>query len=229
MAWDKADISTDITSQLHKNKTTGGEAEAKKLQHTTDNLQESAMKAKVQPGATTSQVLKQNKVDPHGNATAPPQSQNGPSSNNTVRKSTEEDRVELSADVRDLTYVSRQSDSPINKGPREMVLEKKIEEKPGPMKQVFEDREKPSEKAEQLHMILSGETPAKMSLAEEAKSGMFGGYSQDVEKLAEVDQDHPANPTSPTAIIESTEQERPEESKFGTAESEMGQTLDKLI
>ena len=77
-------------------------------------------------------------------------------------------------------------------------------------------------------MILSGETPAKMSLAEEAKSGMFGGYSQDVERLAEVDQDHPANPTSPAAIIESTEQEQPEANN-SPAESGVGQTIDKLI
>mgnify|MGYP001215520404 CR=1 FL=1 len=223
MAWDKADITTDITSQLHA---TGG-AKANELQASTDDLQKSMMDPKSR--ATASQVLKQNEVDAQHPATAPAQNVSGPGPNNTVRQSTEEDRVQLSADVRDLTYVSRQSDSPVNKGPNEMVLEKKIEEKPGPMKQVYEDREKPSEKAEQLHMILSGETPAKMSLAEEAKSGMFGGYSQDVKRLAEVDQDHPENPTSPTAIIESTEQERPEESKFGTAESEMGQTLDKLI
>ena len=223
MAWDKADITTDITSQLPA---TGG-PNANELQASTDDLQKSMMDAKSR--ATTSQVLKQNEVDAQHPATAPAQNSGGPGPNNTARKSTEEDRVQLSADVRDLTYVSRQSDSPVNKGPNEMVLEKKIEEKPGPMQEVYEDREKPSEKAEQLHMILSGETPAKMSLTEEAMSGMFGGYSQDVERLAEVDQDHPENPTSPTAIIESTEQERPEESKFGTAESEMGQTLDKLI
>ena len=58
-----------------------------------------------------------------------------------------------------------------------MVLEKKIEEKPGPMREVYADMGKPSEKAEQLHKILSGETPAKMSAAEESKSSMFGGYS----------------------------------------------------
>ena len=223
MAWDKADITTDITSQLHA---TGG-AKANQLQASTADLQKSMMDAKSR--ATTSQTLKQNEADAQHPATAPAQNSGGPGPNNAGRKSTEEDRVQLSADVRDLTYVSRQSDSPINKGPNEMVLEKKLEEKPGPMRQVYEDREKPSEKADQMNKILSGPTPSKMSAAEESKSSMFGGFEQDVEKVADVDQDHPANPTSPTAIIESTEQERPEESKFGTAESEMGQTLDKLI
>ena len=222
MAWDKADITTDITSQLHA---TGG-AKANELQASTDDLQKSMMDAKSR--ATTSQVLKQNEADAQHPATAPAQNSGGPGPNNTARKSTEEDRVQLSADVRDLTYVSRQSDSPINKGPNEMVLEKKIEEKPGLMKQVYEDREKPSEKAEQLHLILSGETPAKMSLAEEAKSGMFGGYSQDVERLAEVDQDHPENAASPKARTDAAVEEQAE-SKPGAVESEVGQTLDKLI
>ena len=222
MAWDKADITTDITSQLHA---TGG-AKANELQASTDDLQKSMMDAKSR--ATTSQVLKQNEADAQHPATAPAQNSGGPGPNNTARKSTEEDRVQLSADVRDLTYVSRQSDSPVNKGPNEMVLEKKIEEKPGPTNQVNEDREKLSEKAEQLNMILSGETPAKMSLSEEAKSGMFGGYSQDVEKLAEVDQDHPENVASPKARTDAAVKEEAE-SKPGAVESEVGQTLDKLI
>ena len=228
MAWDKPDITTDITSQLNA----AGGTKANKIQASTEltkaggDLQAQVTAAK--PRHTTSQVLKQNEVDAQHAATAPPQNSGGPGPNNTARKSTEEDRVQLSADVRDLTYVSRQSDSPVNKGPNEMVLEKKIEEKPGPMKQVYEDREKPSEKAEQLHMILSGETPAKMSLAEEAKSGMFAGYSQEVEKLAEVDQDHPENAASPKARTEAAVEEQAE-SKPGAVESEVGQTLDKLI
>ena len=222
MAWDKADITTDITSQLHA---TGG-AKANELQASTDDLQKSMMDPKSR--ATTSQVLKQNEVDAEHPATAPAQNQNGPGPSSGARKSTEEDRVQLSADVKDLTYVSRQADSPVNKGPNEMVLEKKLEEKPGPMRQVYENREKPSEKAEQLHKILSGDSPAQMSLAEESKSSMFGGYSQDVEMVAEVDQDHPTNPTSPTARAESAE-EAQAENKPSAVESEVGQTLDKLI
>ena len=227
MAWDKADITTDITSQLHA---TGG-AKANEIQSSAKLTKAGDLQAQItDPKArhTTSQVLKQNEIDAQHPATAPAQNQNGPGPSSGARKSTEEDRVELSADVRDLTYVSRQAESPINKGPNGMVLEKKIEEKPGPMRQVHDDREKPSEKAEQLHMILSGETPAKMSLAEEAKSGMFAGYSQEVENLAEVDQDHPENAASMTARIDAAEKEQAE-SKPGAVESEVGQTLDKLI
>jgi len=224
MAWNKADITTDITSQLHS---TGG-AKANTLQHGTDNLQESAMKSKVKSRATTSEVLKQNDENARQNAIAPPQNPSGPGPSSTARKSTDEDRVQLSADVRDMTYVSRQADSPVNKGPKEMVLEKKMEKKSGPMSEVYENREKPSEKAEQLHKILSGETPAKMSAAEESKSNMFGGYGQDVELVAEVDQDHPTNPTSPTARAESAE-EAQAENKPSAVESEVGQSLDKLI
>ena len=223
MAWDKGNITTDITSQLHA----AGGAKANDMQASTDDLQKSMMDPNSR--ATTSQVLKQNEVDAQHPATAPAQNTSGPGPNNAARKSTEEDRVQLSADVRDLTYVSRQAESPINKGPKEMVLEKKLEEKPGPMKEVYEKREKPSEQAEEMHKILSGETPYKMSMAEESKSSMFGGYNQAVENVAEVDQDHPMNPTSRIALVESAEQERPEENKPGAVESEIGQTLDKLI
>lgn len=221
MAWDKADITTDITSHSTVR------AKTNYLQASTDELQKSTMDPKSR--STASQVLKQNEVDAQHPATAPAQNASGPGPNNTARKSTEEDRVQLSADIRDITYVSRQAESPINKGPNEMVLEKKLEEKPGPMRQVYEEREKPSEKAEQMHKVLSGETPYKMSVAEESKSSMFGGYTQDVERVADIDQDHPANPTSPVARTESIEQERPEENKPGVVESETGQTLDKLI
>ena len=181
MAWDKADITTDITSQLHA---TGG-AKANELQASTDDLQKSMMDPKSR--ATTSQVLKQNEVDAQHPATAPKQNTGGPGPTNAARKSTEEDRVQLSADVRDITYVSRQAESPVNKGPKEMVLEKKMEEKPGPMREVYDDREKPSDKADQMHKILSGETPYKLSAAEESKSGMFGGYTQGVAKVADLD------------------------------------------
>ena len=214
MAWDKSDI-TQASST-----TTGRWDKA-------DELQAQITDAK--PRHTTSQILKQNEKDALQEARSPAQNANGPSPDNTIRKSTEEDRVQLSADVKDLAYVSRQSDSPINKGPNEMILEKKLEEKPGPMKEVHEEREKPSEQAEQMNMILSGDTPYKMSAAEESKSSLFGGYSQDVEKLAEVDQDHPASTTSVKAIIKAAEQERPEEKTPGAVESEIGQTVDKLV
>ena len=121
MALDKANLATDISSQVRAN----GGPKASTIQSGTDNLQESAVKAKVRSRATTAQLLKQNDEDSMRNAIAPPQNPSGPGPNNSVRKSTEEDRVDLSADVRDITYVSRQSDSPINKGPNEMVLEKK--------------------------------------------------------------------------------------------------------
>ena len=50
-----------------------------------------------------------------------------------------------------------------------------------------------------------------------------------MEKLAEVDQDHPENAASMTARIDAAEKEQPEKSKPGAVESEMGQTIDKLI
>ena len=213
MAWDKSDITQAST-------TTSGRWDK------ADQLQAQITDAK--PRNTTSEVLKQNEKDAMERAASPAQSANGPGASNRVRESSEDDRVQLSADVKDQTYVSRQAESPINKGPNEMVLEKKIEEKPGPMRDVYEERDKPSEQAEQMNMILRGDTPYKMSAAEEAKSGMFGGYSQDVERVADIDQDHPANATSPKGRIEAAEKERPENMP-GAVESEVGQTIDKLI
>ena len=56
MAWDKGDITTDITSQIHAK----GGPKANKLQAETDNLQEGvAINAKVKSRATANQVLKQ--------------------------------------------------------------------------------------------------------------------------------------------------------------------------
>ena len=214
MAWDKSDITQAST-------TTSGRWDK------ADELQAQITDAK--PRNTTSEVLKQNEKDAIQKATSPAQSASGPGASNRVREPSEDDRVQLSADVKDQTYVSRQAESPINKGPNEMVLEKKLEEKPGPMRDVYEEREKASEQQDQMNMILSGDTPYKMSAAEESKSSMFGGFSQDVEKLAEIDQDHPASVSSPKAIIKDAEQEQPEQKTPGAVESEVGQTIDKLI
>ena len=235
MAWDKGDITTDITSQVHA---TGG-PNANKLQAGTGNLQEGmATTAKVQKRATTSQVLKQNQEDDLQKraVAAPAQSHDGQDQSKIAQ---EVDRVEISADVKAQNATSRQPDSRINNSDTS-VREKNRTELKHP-----DETRKPSERQNEMMEILSGNTPASMGTSmgkserstdgagfggysNRAASGM-GGYEESVTTTAEVDQDHPNNPLGAKARVEGIEEDRPHETKPGQPESGVGTSIDEMI
>jgi len=134
---------------------------------------------------------------------------------------------------------ARQSDSRIDK-PDDSVREKNRAQLKHP-----DEVRKPSEQQNEMMEILSGNTPASMGnsmgKAERSTEGAgFGGYSnrassglgghdEAVGTTANVDQDHPLNPTSPKARAEGVEQDRPKETKPGQPESGVGKTIDEMI
>ena len=229
MAWDKSDITTDITSQVHA---TGG-PNANKLQEAGI-----ATTAKVQERATTSQALKQNQEEDLQKkaVAAPAQSHDGQDQSKIAQ---EVDRVEISADVKAQNATSRQPDSRINNSDTS-VREKNRTELKHP-----DEVRKPSEHQNEMMKILSGNTPASMGnsmgKAERATEGAgFSGYSNRaasgmggdedaVTTTAEVDQDHPNNPAGAEARAEGGEQDRPKETKPGQPESGVGTTVDKML
>ena len=235
MAWDKGDITTDITSQIHAK----GGPKANKLQAGTDNLQEGvAVNAKVKSRATASQVLKQNEIeDIEKRAVAPPtQSHDGQDQSKIV---SEGDRVEISADVRAQNAVSRQSDSRVNNS------DSSVREKNRAQLKHPDEVRKPREQQQEMMKILSGSTGAtmgnSMGKAERSTEGAgFGGYSnraasglggfeESVETTANVDQDHTKNVNSAKSRAEGVEQDRPKETKPGQPESGLGKTIDEMI
>ena len=225
MAWDKGDITTDITSQVHA---TGG-PKANKLQEAGI-----ATTAKVQERATTSQALKQNQEEDFQKkaVAAPAQSHDGQDQSKIAQ---EVDRVEISADVKAQNAASRQPDSRVNNSDTSVKEKNRTE-----LKHPDEIR-KPSEQQNEMMEILSGNTPASMGKAERSADGAgFGGYSnraasglgghdEAVGTTANVDQDHPLNPTSAKARAEGVEQDRPKDTKPGQPESGVGKTIDEMI
>ena len=229
MAWDKGDIATDITSQVHA---TGG-PKANKLQEAGI-----ATTAKVQERATTSQALKQNQEEDLQKraVAAPAQSHDGQDQSKIAQ---EVDRVEISADVKAQNATSRQPDSRINNSDTS-VREKNRTELKHP-----DEVRKPSERQNEMMEILSGNPPASIGTSagksERATEGAgFGGYSnraasglgghdEAVGTTANVDQDHPLNPTSAKARAEGVEEDRPLETKPGQPESGVGKTIDEMI
>ena len=229
MAWDKGDIATDITSQVHA---TGG-PKANKLQEAGI-----ATTAKVQERATTSQALKQNQEEDFQKkaVAAPAQSHDGQDQSKIAQ---EVDRVEISADVKAQNAASRQPDSRINNSDTS-VREKNRTELKHP-----DEIRKPSEQQNEMMEILSGNTPASMGnsmgKAERSTEGAgFGGYSnraasglgghdEAVGTTSKVDQDHPLNAMGAKARAEGVEQDRPKETKPGQPESGVGKTIDEMI
>ena len=134
---------------------------------------------------------------------------------------------------------ARQSDSRIDK-PDSSVREKNRAQLKHP-----DEVRKPSEQQNEMMEILSGNTPASMGTSmgksERSTEGAgFGGYSnraasglgghdEAVGTTANIDQDHPLNPTSPKARAEGVEQDRPKETKPGQPESGVGKTIDEMI
>ena len=229
MAWDKGDITTDITSQVHA----AGGPKANKLQEAGI-----ATTAKVQERATTSQALKQNQEeDLQKRAVAgPAQSHDGQDQSKIAQ---EVDRVEISADVKAQNAASRQPDARVNNSDTS-VREKNRTELKHP-----DEVRKPSEHQNAMMEILSGNTPASMGTSagksERATEGAgFGGYSnraasglgghdEAVGTTSKVDQDHPLNVMSAKARAEGVEQDRPKETKPGQPESGVGKTIDEMI
>ena len=225
MAWDKGDIATDITSQVHA---TGG-PKANKLQEAGI-----ATTAKVQERATTSQALKQNQEEDFQKkaVAAPAQSHDGQDQSKIAQ---EVDRVEISADVKAQNAVSRQPDSRVNNSDTSVKEKNRTE-----LKHPDEIR-KPSEQQNEMMEILSGNTPASMGTTERSTDGAgFGGYSnraasgmgeyeESVTTTADVDQDHSNNPLGAKARVEGIGEDRPHETKPGQLESGVGTSVDKLM
>jgi len=229
MAWDKGDIATDITSQVHA---TGG-PKANKLQEAGI-----ATTAKVQERATTSQALKQNQEEDLQKkaVAAPAQSHDGQDQSKIAQ---EVDRVEISADVKAQNATSRQPDSRINNS------DTSVREKNRAQLKHPDEVRKPSEQQNEMMEILSGNTPASMGnsmgKAERSTEGAgFGGYSnraasglgghdEAVGTTSKVDQDHPLNAMGAKARAEGVEQDRPKDTKPGQPESGVGKTIDEMI
>ena len=225
MAWDKGDITTDITSQAHA----AGGPKANKLQEAGI-----ATTAKVQERATTSQALKQNQEEDFQKkaVAAPAQSHDGQDQSKIAQ---EVDRVEISADVKAQNAASRQPDSRVNNSDTSVKEKNRTE-----LKHPDEIR-KPSEQQNEMMEILSGNTPASMGKAERSADGAgfggysnraasgMGGYEESVTTTAEVDQDHPNNPTGAEARAEGVEQDRPNETKPGQPESGVGTSIDEML
>ena len=230
MAWDKGDITTDITSQLHAQ----GGPKANKIQASTeltegDDLHEGAKITDAKPRLTASQVLIHNQTgDPKNRAAvAPAQSQDGQDQSKIV---SEEDRVEISADVEAQSAVSRQSDSRINNKPDSANDYRANKEDQNPLDKPGEILRNPSEQANAMQSILGGPTPASIGLSENLeKKGMgFEGSDDVVDVVRAVDRAHLDNrevlKEKEAAIYEEQTQAKP-----APVESEVGQTLDKLI
>jgi len=229
MAWDKGDIATDITSQVHA---TGG-PKANKLQEAGI-----ATTAKVQERATTSQALKQNQEEDLQKraVAAPAQSHDGQDQSKIAQ---EVDRVEISADVKAQNAASRQPDARVNNSDTS-VREKNRTELKHP-----DEVRKPSEHQNAMMEILSGNTPASIGTSagksERATEGAgFGGYSnraasglgghdEAVGTTADVDQDHPLNPAGAKARAEGVEEDRPKGTKPGQPESGVGTSIDEML
>ena len=220
MAWDKPDITTDISSQVHAK----GGPKANDLQATKHEAKNTAKKL--------NQVLKENhKSDLIQKNTGLTPAQKQEINDKSKMSSADEISVNLSAQAE----AARQSDSRIDK-PDTSVREKNRTELKHP-----DEIRKPSERQNEMMEILSGNTPASMGTTERSTDGAgfggysnraasgMGGYEESVTTTANVDQEHPLNPTSAKARAEGVEEDRPNETKPGQPESGLGKTIDEMI
>ena len=224
MAWDKADITTDISSQLHAK----GGPKANEIQATKHEAKNT--------GKKIDQVLNenhQNDLIQKNRALTPAEKQEV--NDKSKMSSADEISVNLSAQAE----AARQSDSRIDK-PDSSVREKNRAQLKHP-----DEVRKPSEQQNEMMEILSGNTPASMGnsmgKAERSTEGAgFGGYSnraasglgghdEAVGTTSKVDQDHPLNAMGAKARAEGVEQDRPKETKPGQPESGVGKTIDEMI
>ena len=227
MAWDKGDITTDITSQVHaKRLAKTGEAHSKHATNSNSVKQANELKNILENKGNNAQAWKSLALTP-----AEKQEVNDKSK----MSSADEISVNLSAQA----DAARQSDSRIDK-PDSSVREKNRAQLKHP-----DEVRKPSEQQNEMMKILSGNTPASMGnsmgKAERSTEGAgFGGYSnraasglgghdEAVGTTSKVDQDHPLNAMGAKARAEGVEQDRPKETKPGQPESGVGKTIDEMI
>ena len=217
-------VQMDISSQLHAK----GGPKANDLQATKHDAQNT--------GKKLTQVLKENHkndlIQKNGGLT-PAEKQEV--NDKSKMSSADEISVNLSAQA----DAARQSDSRIDK-PDSSVREKNRTQLKHP-----DEVRKPSEQQNEMMKILSGNTGASMGnsmgKAERSTEGAgFGGYSnraasglggheEAVGTTANVDQDHPLNPTSAKARAKGVEEDRPLDTKPGQPESGVGKTIDEMI
>jgi len=225
MAWDKADITTDISSQVHAK----GGPKANEIQATKHEAKNT--------GKKIDQILNennQNDLIQKNRALTPAEKQEV--NDKSKMSSTDEVSVHLAEQVQ----AARRADSIAFDKSDTSVREKNRTELKHP-----DEVRKPSEQQNEMMEILSGNTPASMGnsmgKAERATEGAgFGGYSnraasglgghdEAVGTTAKVDQDHPLNPAGAKARAEGVEEDRPKETKPGQPESGVGTGVDELI
>ena len=225
MAWDKADITTDITSQLHAK----GGPKANEIQATKHEAKNT--------GKKIDQILNEN----HQNDLIQKNKALTPAEKQEVNdKSKMSSADEVSVHLAEQVQAARRADSIAFDKSDTSVREKNRTELKHP-----DEVRKPSDHQNEMMEILSGNTPASMGnsmgKSERSTEGAgFGGYSnraasglgghdEAVGTTAKVDQDHPLNPESAKARAEGVEEDRPYETKPGQPESGVGTSIDEMI
>ena len=224
MAWDKSDITTDISSQVHAK----GGPKANEIQATKHEAKNTAKKI--------DQILGENHKNDliqKNRALTPAEKQEV--NDRSKMSSADEISVNLSAQAE----AARRTDSIAFDKPAESVREKNNKQ----MKEA--GGVEPAKQQEEMMKILSGQTPASLGntlgQAERSMDGAgfggysnrrasgLGGYEEAVKTTAKIDQDHPNNPSASKARIEGIEEDRPLETKPGQPESGVGKTIDEMI
>ena len=228
MAWDKGDITMDITSQVHaKRLAKTGEAHSKHATNSNSVKQANELKNILENKGNNAQAWKSLALTP-----AEKQEVND--------KSKMSSADEVSVNLAEQVQAARRTDSIAFDKSDTSVREKNRTELKHP-----DEIRKPSERQNEMMEILSGNTPASMGTSmgkserstdgagfggysNRAASGL-GGYEESVTTTAEVDQDHPNNPAGAKARVEGVEEDRPKETKPGQPESGVGTTVDKML
>ena len=228
MAWDKGDITMDITSQVHaKRLAKTGEAHSKHAATT---------------GKKIDQILNEN----HQNDLIQKNKALTPAEKQEVNdKSKMSSADEVSVNLAEQVQAARRTDSIAFDKSDTSVREKNSTG----AEHLGEIRETRVEQEDKIEM-LKGNTPffsrikasmgTSMRQSESSTDGAGGGYSnraasglggyeESVTKTAEIDQDHPNNPAGAKARAEGIEEDRPKETKPGQPESGVGTTIDKML
>ena len=231
MAWDKGDITMDITSQVHaKRLAKTGEAHSKHPTNSNSVKQANELKNIMENKSNNAQVWKNLALTP-----AEKQEVNDKSKMSSADGVSVNLAEQVQAARRTDSIAFDKSDTSVSKSDTS-VREKNRTELKHP-----DEVRKPSEQQNEMMEILSGNTPASMGTTERSTDGAgFGGYSnraasgmgeyeESVTTTAEVDQDHSNNPLGAKARVEGIGEDRPHETKPGQLESGVGTSVDKLM
>ena len=232
MAWDKGDITMDITSQVHaKRLAKTGEAHSKHATNSNSVKQANELKNILENKGNNAQAWKSLALTP-----AEKQEVND--------KSKMSSADEVSVNLAEQVQATRRTDSIAFDRSDTSVREKNSTG----AEHLGEIRETRVEQEDKMEM-LKGNTPffsrikasmgASMRQSEStdgagggysnrAASGL-GGYEESVTTTAEVDQDHSNNPLGAKARVEGIEEDRPIETTPGQPESGVGTTIDKML